>query len=82
MSGFQNIDICKAVTEAIPGVPDLLKKAGGMCSCLPEVINLAATSAAISGIFDSGDVTGAASGILKQFADLGQVRRRVVIAKD
>ncbi|KAJ9091910.1 hypothetical protein QFC20_007520 [Naganishia adeliensis] len=69
---INNIDICKAITEAIPGVPDLLKKAGGMCSCLLEVINLAATSAAISGIFDTGDVTGAASGILKQFADLGQ----------
>jgi hypothetical protein len=68
--------VCQAVVEAIPGVPDLLKKAGGACSCLPQVIKIATDAKTIAGIFGSGDITVAGAEILKAYGDAMQVSCR------
>lgn len=72
-SFHQNIDICQAAREAIPGVPDLLKKSAGVCTCMPQVLKLAADSKAIAGVLEDGDVSAAGAEVLKMWGDANQV---------
>jgi hypothetical protein len=71
---LQKVDLCQSIRDAVPGVPDLLKKAGGVCTCMPKVLKLAANSNSVSSLLSTGDLSAVSGEVLKLWGDANQVR--------